>query len=151
MLCSEEREELSPPTVVVAKTLAPAEQCHEDGYKEAEHSKPGVYYIEKADREIYEGDYPHLVFPTGVLNDHWNSPIVIAEAGHVAAHFEHPTQTLGSTSAHTPFSTMTAPAGQTSTHAPHATHSSRMTFAFFLLILISAAKSSLPKYAQAAS
>jgi hypothetical protein len=128
-----ESEKLSPSAVNVAKSLVFAEDRHQHRRKKTNHTKPCEHNIEKSDREINYRYDPHFVLPA-LFHAHSGASIVIAEAGHIAAHFVHPMHIMGSTSAKIPLYTVIASTGHTFTQAPHATQFSRKTFAFFLFM-----------------
>ena len=132
---AEEREELAPAAVPVAKSLLAPENREHERNEEVNHPEPGEKNVEEAEREIDYRPHPQKIVPVPLFHSE-TSFATTAPDGQAAAHKPQPTHNEKSTDAKHPRDTEIAFLGQAAAQAPQATQSFGETKAFFLAMIL---------------
>jgi len=96
---AEQLKELSTITVVIAVILVSRQQGKGERCEKADHTEPCEQNIDKAQREIHDGEDPKVLIPSRPPLPHVCTSIRMTSAGHSRLHIPQPTQRAGSTTA----------------------------------------------------
>ena len=94
---AEQLKELPAITVVIAVSLVPRQQGKAERRKKTDHAEPCKQNIDKAQREIHDGEDPKVLIPSRPPLPHVCTSIRMTSAGHSRLHIPQPTQCAGST------------------------------------------------------